>query len=170
MVTLRALDCCYASNASFLRCMFICPDTVLAFDDDHQADEEDSSLTLDHGRMHKLPPGILPHGFPQAVDVQPAITAAEQAAKKEEEEKVIKPKDLSDEEKQMIIMSSPFQRFFDKTARIMERALCEQHMDIFVDYSKSADSDDAGLEIEYDAYKISLRVRRLKIYVLVLYF
>jgi dynein intermediate chain len=117
-------------------------DTVLAFDD-HQADEEDSSLTLDHHRHPKLPPGILPHGFPQAVDVQPALTAEEKAAKKEEEEKVIKPKDLSDEEKQMLIMSQPFQRFFDKSARIMERALCEPHADIFIDYSRSADSDDA---------------------------
>lgn len=124
--------------------MFICPETVLTFDDDRQADDEESSLTMDH-RAHKLPPGILPHGFPQAVDVQPALTAVDQAAKKEEEE-VIKPKDLSDEEKQMIIMSSPFQRFFDKSARILERALCEQHADIFVDYSKS-DAEDAGLVI-----------------------
>lgn len=116
--------------------------TVLAFDDDHQADEEDSSLTMDH-RGHKLPPGILPHGFPQAVDVQPALTAAEKEAKKEKEEKVEKPKDLSDEEKQVLIMSQPFQRFFDKSVRIMERALCEPHADIFIDYSRSADSDDA---------------------------
>ncbi|XP_035714682.1 cytoplasmic dynein 1 intermediate chain isoform X4 [Folsomia candida] len=118
---------------------------MLEWDDEFAADEEDSSLTMDH-RGHKLPPGILPHGFPQAVDVQPALTAAEKEAKKEKEEKVEKPKDLSDEEKQVLIMSQPFQRFFDKSVRIMERALCEPHADIFIDYSRSADSDDASDE------------------------
>jgi len=53
---------------------------------------------------------------------------------------------LSDEEKQMIILSSNFQRFFDRSTRIMERALSEQQVDIFVDYAKATDGDDAGEE------------------------
>jgi len=116
--------------------------TVLTFDDG-QVDEEESSLSMDH-RLPKLPPGILPHGFPQVVDVQPALTASD--AKQEEEQKVAKPKDLSEEEKQMIIMSPNFQRFVDKSARILERALSEHQVDIFVDYAKTTDGDDAGEE------------------------
>lgn len=116
--------------------------TVLTFDDG-QVDEEENSLSMDH-RLPKLPPGILPHGFPQVVDVQPALTASEKADQQEEEKKEVKPKDLSEEEKQMIIMSPNFQRFVDKSARILERALGEHQVDIFVDYAKTTDGDDAG--------------------------
>lgn len=115
--------------------------TVLTFDDG-QAEDEESSLSMD--RVSKLPPGILPHGFPQVVDVQPAITEAEEAAKKKAAEEPEKPKDLSEEEKETILMSQNFRRFFDRSCRVLERALCENSVDIFVDYSKSADADDAG--------------------------
>ena len=118
-----------------------CLATVLTFDDG-QAEDEESSLSMDH-RLPKLPPGILPHGMPQVTDVQPALTAAEQAAK-QEEQKAAKRKDLSDEEKQMIIMSSGFQRFIDKSARIMERALSERNVDIFFDYAKAADGEEGA--------------------------
>ncbi|CAG7837939.1 unnamed protein product [Allacma fusca] len=116
---------------------------VLTFDDG-QAEDEESSLSMDH-RLPKLPPGILPHGMPQVTDVQPALTAAD-SAKQQEEQKAAKPKDLSEEEKQMIIMSSGFQRFMDKTARVMERALSERYVDIFYDYAKPADADEGGEE------------------------
>lgn len=119
----------------------------MTFDDGH---EDEESLSLDQ-RLPKLPPGILRHGMPEAVDIAPALTEAEKA-KIEEEQKVAKPKDLSEEQKQMIIMSATFQKFMDKSTRVMERALSEQHADIFVDYAKSADADDERFEKFYILY------------------
>lgn len=43
-------------------------------------------------------------------------------------------RELSEEEKQMIILSEDFQHFVDRAGRIMERALCES-VDIYTDYS-----------------------------------
>lgn len=43
-------------------------------------------------------------------------------------------RELSEEEKQMIILSEDFQHFMDKAGRIMERALCES-VDIYMDYT-----------------------------------
>jgi len=80
--------------------------------------------------------------MPEVTDVTPALTEAEKAKIEEENKATLKPKDLSEEEKQMIIMSSNFQKFVDKSTRIMERALSEQHTDIFIDYAKSADTDE----------------------------
>ncbi|XP_030753668.1 cytoplasmic dynein 1 intermediate chain isoform X5 [Sitophilus oryzae] len=103
--------------------------TVLTYDDPQGEDEENS---LPHIGVSKLPPGILPHGLPQVKEVQPAVTQVEQEAKKEHETKEIR--ELSEEEKQMIILSEDFQQFIDRSGRIMERALCET-VDIYTDYS-----------------------------------
>lgn len=43
-------------------------------------------------------------------------------------------RELSEEEKQMIILSEDFQKFIDRSGRIIERALCE-NVDIYADYS-----------------------------------
>ncbi|XP_018566272.1 cytoplasmic dynein 1 intermediate chain isoform X6 [Anoplophora glabripennis] len=96
-------------------------------------DGEDEEGSLPHlgGYGSKLPPGILPHGLPQVKEVQPAVTAVEQEQKKEELKEV---RELSEEEKQMIILSEDFQHFMDKSGRIMERALCES-VDIYMDYT-----------------------------------
>ena len=48
--------------------------------------------------------------------------------------------ELSEEEKKQILMSEKFQKFFDYSSRIIERALAEE-VDIFVDY---AGKDSAG--------------------------
>ena len=48
--------------------------------------------------------------------------------------------ELSEEEKKQILMSEKFQKFFDHSSRIIERALAEE-VDIFVDY---AGKDGAG--------------------------
>ena len=80
--------------------------------------------------------------MPEAVEIAPALTEAEKAKIEEEQKVAAKPKDLSEEQKQMIIMSPAFQKFVDKSMRIMERALCEQAVDIFVDYAKNADAED----------------------------
>ena len=48
--------------------------------------------------------------------------------------------ELSEEEKQMIMLTQEFQTFFDRTSTIMDRALSED-VDIFMDYSGGADMD-----------------------------
>lgn len=51
------------------------------------------------------------------------------------------PRELTDEEKQMILMTEEFQRFFDQSSRVIERALSEQ-VDIFVDYTGASETDN----------------------------
>lgn len=48
-------------------------------------------------------------------------------------------RDLSEEEKQLILMTENFQDFFDKSSRIIERALSEQ-VDLFVDYTGASET------------------------------
>ncbi|XP_021706115.1 cytoplasmic dynein 1 intermediate chain isoform X13 [Aedes aegypti] len=108
---------------------------------ERDGDDEENSLThIDHGFHSKLPPGILPHGLPTVKEVAPAITPQEQ--KKEEVKEV---KELSAEQKQMIILSEDFQRFILRTGKIMERALSEQ-VDIYMDYIGGGDTDDINDE------------------------
>ncbi|XP_051154823.1 cytoplasmic dynein 1 intermediate chain isoform X13 [Leptopilina boulardi] len=110
---------------------------VLTYDDGQAEDEENSLPHLD-GFQSKLPPGILPHGLPQVKEVQPAVTQVEQEKEKEKSKEV---RELSKEEKQMIILSEDFQRFLDRTSRIVERALGES-VDIYTDYTGTMDGDD----------------------------
>ncbi|XP_049791766.1 cytoplasmic dynein 1 intermediate chain isoform X13 [Schistocerca nitens] len=112
---------------------------VLTFDDPQAEDEEGSLPHLEGGGLFqsKLPPGILPHGLPRVKEVQPAVTSLEHEATKQQEQV----RELSEEEKQMIILSEDFQRFFDRSARIMERALCES-VDIYTDYTGVTDNEE----------------------------
>ncbi|XP_063696860.1 cytoplasmic dynein 1 intermediate chain isoform X6 [Culicoides brevitarsis] len=111
---------------------------VLTFGDG-QGDDEDSSLThLDHGFQSKLPPGILPPGLPTLKAVAPAVTPQEQ---KKDEAKIVK--ELSEEQKQMIILSEDFQKFVIRSGKIMERALCEA-VDIYTDYIGGGDTDETS--------------------------
>lgn len=114
---------------------------VLTYDDP-QAEDEESSLPHLDGFQSKLPPGILPHGLPQVKEVEPAVTAVEQEANKKEQKAI---RELSEEEKMMIVLSEDFQKFMDRSGRVMERALSES-VDIYTDYTGVADSDDAGDE------------------------
>jgi len=52
-------------------------------------------------------------------------------------------RELSEEEKQMIILSEDFQRFIDRAGRIVERALSET-ADIYVDYTGVEDGEEGG--------------------------
>ena len=47
---------------------------------------------------------------------------------------------MSDEEKQTVMMTEEFHGFFDRTSRIIERALAED-TNIFVDYSQDYEED-----------------------------
>ncbi|KAL6444981.1 hypothetical protein ACFW04_002143 [Cataglyphis niger] len=114
------------------------PRKVLTFDDG-QAEDEENSLPHMDGFQSKLPPGILPHGLPQVKEVQPAVTQVEQEKEKEKPKKEVR--ELSEEEKQMIILSEDFQRFLDRTSRIVERALGES-VDIYTDYTGTMDGED----------------------------
>ncbi|XP_035725667.1 cytoplasmic dynein 1 intermediate chain-like isoform X25 [Vespa mandarinia] len=113
----------------------------LTFDDSQAEDEENSLPHLDSFQS-KLPPGILPHGLPQVKEVQPAVTQVEQEKEKEKPKKEVR--EFSEEEKQMIILSEDFQRFLDRTSRIVERALGES-IDIYTDYTGTMDGED-GLD------------------------
>ncbi|VVC93589.1 unnamed protein product [Leptidea sinapis] len=109
---------------------------VLTFDGDgaRQGDDEDAAF---HG---KLPPGILPHGLPTVKEVQPAVTAVPQEKKEEEKEKKIR--ELSNDEKQTIMLSAEFQKFISRAGRVIERALAES-VDIYTDYTGGGDSESA---------------------------
>ncbi|XP_031364027.1 cytoplasmic dynein 1 intermediate chain isoform X40 [Apis florea] len=104
----------------------------------HDAEDEENSLPHMDGFQSKLPPGILPHGLPQVKEVQPAVTQVEQEKEKEKPKEV---QELSEEEKQMIILSEDFQRFLDRTSRIVERALGES-VNIYSDYTGTMDGED----------------------------
>ncbi|XP_066582138.1 cytoplasmic dynein 1 intermediate chain isoform X2 [Prorops nasuta] len=111
--------------------------TVLTFDDG-QAEDEENSLPHMDGFQSKLPPGILPHGLPQVKEVLPAVTQVEQEKEKEVPKEV---RELSEEEKQMVILTEDFQGFLDRTSRIVERALGES-VDIYTDYTGNMDGED----------------------------
>ncbi|XP_029166277.1 cytoplasmic dynein 1 intermediate chain isoform X6 [Nylanderia fulva] len=111
----------------------------LEWEDEFTAEDEENSLPHMDGFQSKLPPGILPHGLPQVKEVQPAMTQVEQEKEKEKPKKEVR--ELSEEEKQMIILSEDFQRFLDRTSRIVERALGES-VDIYTDYTGTMDGED----------------------------
>ncbi|XP_058975189.1 cytoplasmic dynein 1 intermediate chain isoform X15 [Musca domestica] len=109
---------------------------------DYYGDDEESSLPHLDGFTSKLPPGYLTHGLPTVKDVAPAITPLEQKKEQEEKKEI---KELSEEQKQMIILSEDFQRFVLRAGRIMERALSE-NVDIYTDYIRIGDNEEANDE------------------------
>ena len=57
-------------------------------------------------------------------------------------------RELTDDEKYKIERSEDYMNFIDRTTRIMERALAEDTMDIFTDYTgKYADDSEGYVKI-----------------------
>lgn len=68
--------------------------------------------------------------------------------------------ELSQEEKEAIMMSDEFHKFFDRTTRLMERAMCEDHQSLFVDYTGGFEDGEAGLNGEDEKSSTRLSLNR----------
>ncbi|XP_048727077.1 cytoplasmic dynein 1 intermediate chain 2-like isoform X27 [Ostrea edulis] len=75
------------------------------------------------------------HKMPHVEMVHP--TKTQEDLQKQEEKPIL---ELSEEEKKQILMSDDFHTFFNKTTRIVERAL-DEDIDIFVDYAGRESED-----------------------------
>lgn len=90
-------------------------------------DEDTDSIDVHPAPTH--------HKMPHVENVHPTLT--QEDIQKQEEKPII---ELSEEEKKQILMTEEFQTFFNKTTRIVERALDEE-IDIFVDYAGGESED-----------------------------
>nr|XP_022327497.1 cytoplasmic dynein 1 intermediate chain 1-like isoform X9 [Crassostrea virginica] len=93
------------------------------YDEDEDADSIDVHPAPTH---HKMPHVEMVHPTQTQEDIQ-----------KQEEKPII---ELSEEEKKQIMMTEEFTTFFNKTSRIVERAL-DEDIDIFVDYAGGEGED-----------------------------
>eukprot|EP00105_Crassostrea_gigas_P007929 XP_011422346.1 PREDICTED: cytoplasmic dynein 1 intermediate chain 2 isoform X13 [Crassostrea gigas] len=116
---------------------------VLTYDDPRgHSDEDTDSIDVHPAPTH--------HKMPHVENVHPTLTQ-EDIQKQEEKPSAPATKDspvtmvkkvieLSEEEKKQIMMTEEFQTFFNKTTRVVERALDEE-IDIFVDYAGGESED-----------------------------
>lgn len=70
-------------------------------------------------------------------EVVPAVTVVETQKEKEK----VPARELSEEEKQMIMLTEDFQKFMHRGGQIMERALAES-VDIYTDYTGLMENED----------------------------
>nr|XP_034316737.1 cytoplasmic dynein 1 intermediate chain 2 isoform X28 [Crassostrea gigas] len=96
-------------------------------------DEDTDSIDVHPAPTH--------HKMPHVENVHPTLTQ-EDIQKQEEKPSAPATKviELSEEEKKQIMMTEEFQTFFNKTTRVVERALDEE-IDIFVDYAGGESED-----------------------------
>lgn len=107
---------------------------VLTYDDVPEDSEDGSYFGTPppsyHSGHHKLGQSL-----PNVEMVRPAQTQPE-IVKEEEKELTPKKKDLTEEEKKIILMSEDFKKFLDRAVRVTERALFyNESADIYVDYT-----------------------------------
>nr|XP_022327555.1 cytoplasmic dynein 1 intermediate chain 2-like isoform X16 [Crassostrea virginica] len=107
------------------------------FGDDHSDDTCSlSSLVRDEDADSiDVHPAPTHHKMPHVEMVHP--TQTQEDIQKQEEKPII---ELSEEEKKQIMMTEEFTTFFNKTSRIVERAL-DEDIDIFVDYAGGEGED-----------------------------
>ncbi|XP_013381208.1 cytoplasmic dynein 1 intermediate chain 2 isoform X2 [Lingula anatina] len=108
---------------------------VLTFDDNHLDDDLD---------MEPRSPPAHVHGMPHVEMFKPAQQDVQQKEEKKEERRKVR--ELSEEEKQQIMMSEDFVRFFDRSTRLIERALAEDVPNIFVDYSGTGEDQEGDAQ------------------------
>ncbi|XP_052711944.1 cytoplasmic dynein 1 intermediate chain 2-like isoform X15 [Crassostrea angulata] len=115
---------------------------TIVVDTTEKEDEDTDSIDVHPAPTH--------HKMPHVENVHPTLTQ-EDIQKQEEKPSAPATKDspvtmvkkvieLSEEEKKQIMMTEEFQTFFNKTTRIVERALDEE-IDIFVDYAGGESED-----------------------------
>ncbi|XP_052711964.1 cytoplasmic dynein 1 intermediate chain 2-like isoform X18 [Crassostrea angulata] len=100
---------------------------TIVVDTTEKEDEDTDSIDVHPAPTH--------HKMPHVENVHPTLT--QEDIQKQEEKPII---ELSEEEKKQIMMTEEFQTFFNKTTRIVERALDEE-IDIFVDYAGGESED-----------------------------
>eukprot|EP00105_Crassostrea_gigas_P007960 XP_011422381.1 PREDICTED: cytoplasmic dynein 1 intermediate chain 2 isoform X18 [Crassostrea gigas] len=115
---------------------------TIVVDTTEKEDEDTDSIDVHPAPTH--------HKMPHVENVHPTLTQ-EDIQKQEEKPSAPATKDspvtmvkkvieLSEEEKKQIMMTEEFQTFFNKTTRVVERALDEE-IDIFVDYAGGESED-----------------------------
>lgn len=106
---------------------------TIVVDTTEKEDEDTDSIDVHPAPTH--------HKMPHVENVHPTLTQ-EDIQKQEEKPSAPATKviELSEEEKKQIMMTEEFQTFFNKTTRVVERALDEE-IDIFVDYAGGESED-----------------------------
>jgi len=133
----------------------------LEWDDEFTAgDEEDASLSMldtafggGAGKRNHLPPGILPTGMPQVQPVKPALPSGDKEQRMDESSHAVPTREFSEEEKKVLMMTENFHEFFNRSTRLVERALAEDDH-LYLDYSHNYSQDLS--EEEDGCRKVSL--------------
>ncbi|WAR04983.1 DC1I2-like protein [Mya arenaria] len=116
---------------------------VLTFDDDRRTDDDQEPDT-DSGEISL---GAGQHKMPHVEMVAPAHTH------EDETPAAPKVKEMSEDEKNSILVSEDFRYFIDHTSRVIERALDEVAVDF--DYSRTGDDDLANQNLAGERLKLN---------------
>ncbi|PFH31403.1 cytoplasmic dynein intermediate chain [Besnoitia besnoiti] len=121
--------------------------TVETFEKSVQAEiviEDDKEQPTAEGKeVHEVA-----HDAGMQATKEPETAAAKEKEKKEEESPAVVAKTVSEEEKKRILQSPEFEKFFERTTKVVERLLGQEELsgDPFVDYSGVQRTSDASDE------------------------